>query len=194
LNAARDGYVYRARGEEQVTLLKREKDLFLKIHPEYVDSPEMQEVRSIFQLAPGQSRYKLKSELTEEAVQKLPRALGNDTIYLNMRSVLQMMTFLLKGVCVPDDHVRTGDAPVTPGPDGRPFDWTQVTAGQFVVHSQKHRPRNPEVAIQNRGYRFYISQHDINSRAILAILEMFFALQESDGKSAGPLLTLPVGG
>ena len=104
------------------------------------------------------------------------------------------MTFLSKGVCVPVDHVRTGVAPVTPGPDGQPFDWTRVTAGQFVVHSQKHRPRSPEVAIQYRGYWFYISQHDINSRAILAILEMLFALQESDGKNAGPLLTLPVGG
>ena len=59
-----------------------------------------------------------------------------------MRSVLQIMTFLSKGVCVPEDHVRSGVAPVTPGPDGRPFDWTQVTAGQFVVHSQKHRPRS----------------------------------------------------
>ncbi len=154
----------------------------------------MQEVRGIFNLTPGHNRYKLKSELAEEAVQKLPSALGNDTIYLNMRSVLQMMTFLSKGVCVPVDHVRAGVAPVTPGPDGQPFDWTQVTAGHFVVHSQKRRPRDSEVAIQYRGYWFYISQHDVNSRAILAILEMFFALQESDGKNAGPLLTLPVGG
>ena len=76
LSAARDGYVYRARGEGQVTLLKREKELVLKIHPEYVDSPEMQEVRRIFQLAPGQSRYKVKSELVEEAVQKLPSRAG----------------------------------------------------------------------------------------------------------------------
>jgi hypothetical protein len=194
LNAAKDGYVYRARGEGQFTLVKREKELFLKIRPEYVDSPEMQEVRRIFRLSPGQNRYKLKSELAEEAVQNLPSALDNDTIYLNMRSVLQMMTFLSKGVCVPVEHVQAGVAPVTPGPGGQPFDWTQVTGAHFVVHSQKRRPRSPEVAIQYRGYWFYISQHDVNSRAMLAILEMFFALQESDGKQAGPLLTLPVGG
>jgi hypothetical protein len=194
LNAARDGYVYRARGEGQMTVLKREKDLYLKIRPQFVDSPELQEVARIFHLAPGVSRYKLKSELAEEVEQKLPSPLGNDTIYLNMRSVLQMMTFLSKGVCVPDEHVRDGVAPVTPGADGRPYDWTQVTAGHFVVHAQKHRPRGTEVAIQYRGYWFYISQHDVKSRAILAILEVLFALQESDGKSAGPLLTLPVGG
>ena len=33
LNAAKDGYVYRSRGEGQMTLLKREKELFLRIRP-----------------------------------------------------------------------------------------------------------------------------------------------------------------
>ena len=177
-----------------MTLLKREKELLLRIRPAFVDSPEMREVARIFHLTPGLSKYKIKSELVEENERKLPSALGNDTIYLNMRSVLQIMTFLSKGVCVPEEHVRCGVAPVTPGPDGRPFDWTTVTAGQFVVRSQKHRPRSSEVAVQYRGYWFYIPQDDVNSRAILAILETFFALQESDDKNSGPLLTLPVGG
>jgi hypothetical protein len=194
LNAAKDGYVYRTRGEGQVTLLKREKQLYVQIRPAYVASPEMQEVARIFRLAPGRSKYKIKSELAAEDEQKRPSALGNDTIYLNLRSVLQIMTFLSKGVCVPEEHVRSGIAPVTPGPDGQPFDWTQVTAGHFLVHSQKRRPRAAEVAVPYRGYWFYIPQQDVNSRAILAILETFFALQESDGKNAGPLLTLPVGG
>ena len=148
----------------------------------------------IFRLTPGLSKYRIKSELTEEANQRLPSPLGDDTIYLNMRSVLQIMTFLSKGVCVPEEHVRSGVAPVTPGPDGQPFDWTQVTAGNFFVHAQKHRPRDAEVAVQYRGYWFYIAPNDVNSRAALAILEILFALQESDGRNAGPLLTLPIGG
>ncbi len=194
LNAARDGYVYRARGEGQMTLLKREKELFLKIHPLYVDSPEIQEAARIFHLAAGRSRYKMKSELAEEADQKLPSPLGNDTIYLNMRSVLQIMTFLSKGVCVPEEHVRSGVAPVTWGPDGAPFDWTRITAGNFFVYAQKHRPPDAEVAVHYRGYWFYIAPNDVNSRAVLAILEILFALQESDGRHVGPLLTLPLGG
>ena len=194
LNAAKDGYVYRSRSDGQLTLLKREKELFLRIRPAFVESPEMREVARIFHLTPGMSKYKIKSELVEENERKLPRALGNDTIYLNMRSVLQIMTFLSKGVCVPWEHVKCGIAPVTPEPDGRPFDWTQVTAGQFLVRSQKHRPRSAEVAVHYRGYWFFIPEDDVNSRAILAILENFFALQESAEKTTGPLLTLPVGG
>jgi hypothetical protein len=193
-NAARDGYVYRPQGEGQVTLLKREKGLYLRIRDPYVHSPEMEEVARIFRLTPGLSRYRIKPELSEEAIQRLPSPLGNDTIYLNLRSVLQIMTFLSKGVCVPDDHVRSGIAPSTPGPDGRPYDWTRVTGETFVVHAQKHRPRAAEVAVPYRGYWFYIAPDDVKSRSVLAILEIVFALQESDGKSVGPLLTLPLGG
>ena len=194
IEAAKEGYVFRGREEGRLTLLKREKDLFLKIRDQYVSSPEMEEVTRIFHLAPGLSQYRIKSELSEEANQRSPHPLGNDTIYLNMRSVLQIMTFLSKGVCVPEEHVAAGIVPVTPGPDGRPFDWTRVTAGNFFVRSQKHRPRDAEVAVQYRGYWFFIPTNDVDSRAVLAILELLFALQESDGKAAGPLLTLPLGG
>jgi hypothetical protein len=120
--------------------------------------------------------------------------MGIDTIYINLRSVLQVMTFLSKGVCIPEEHVISGIAPVTLDENGQPYDWTQITAGQFIVHAQKHRPRNTEVAVQYRGYWFYIAANDVNSRAALAILEMVFALQESDGRSVGPLLTIPIGG
>ena len=194
MNAAKDGYVYRTKDNGQVTLLKREKDLVLKIRPAFVNSPEMAEVARIFRLKPGLKMYKIKSELTEEANEKMPNAEGNETIYMNLRSVLQIMTFLSKGVCVPDDHVISGVAPMTLDADGQPFDWTQVTAGNFVVHAQKHRPKNAEVAVQYRGYWFFIASDDVKSRAMLAILEVFFALQESGDQPRGPLLTLPLGG
>jgi hypothetical protein len=117
-NALRDSYVYRARGDDRMTLLKREKGLYLRIRDPYVHSPEMEEVARIFKLTPGLSMYRIKPEVSEETNQPLPSPLENDTVYLNLRSVLQIMTFLSKGVCVPEEHVRSGIAPVTPGPDG----------------------------------------------------------------------------
>jgi hypothetical protein len=194
LNAAKDGYVYRAKGQGKLTLLKREKDLVLKIRPAFVNSPEMAEVARIFRLKPGRKMYKIKSELTEEANAKVRDSELNETIYMNLRSVLQIMTFLSKGVCVPDDHVIASVVPTTIDADGQPFDWTKVTAGNFIVHAQKHRPKNAEVAVQYRGYWFFIAADDVQSRAALAILEVLFALQESGDKSVGPLLTLPLGG
>jgi hypothetical protein len=75
-----------------------------------------------------------------------------------------------------------------------PFDWTSITRGLFIVHSQRHRPRDAEVAVQYRGHWFYIARNDVDSRSVLAISEILFSLQESDENQLAPLLTLPAGG
>lgn len=206
LAAAKDGYSFRTQADGRVVLRKREKELSLKIRDPFTDSPEMREVAQIFHLTPGLSRYKIKSDLQADVANgppsserglpsPLPEADAvHDTIHLNLRSMLQVMTFLSKGVCVPQEHVKKGIVPTIPGPDGRPFDWKTVTAGNFLVASQKHRPRNVEVAIPYRGYWFYIPREDVGSRSILAVLEILFSLQESEDKARGPVLTLPAGG
>jgi hypothetical protein len=205
LGAAKDGYVYRDAGGGRMALYKREKQLTLKIRAPFTHSPEMQEMAQIFHLTPGLSRYKIESELQPDAESsppgtldrpesRLPGALDRgDTIYLNIRSILQIMTFLSKGVCVPEEHIRNGVAPTTPGPDGRPFDWTRVTTGNFFIASQKHRPHDAEVAVHYRGYWYYIARDDVASRSALAVLEILFSLQESDETAGGPVLTLPAG-
>jgi hypothetical protein len=156
----------------------------------------MEELAQIFHLKPGLSRYKIRSELQPDAESSpIGRAAPGDTIYVNLRSILQIMTFLSKGVCVPVEHVANGVAPTTLGPDGQPFDWTTVTAGNFLVASQKHcpHPHEVEVKVCYRGYWFYIPKGDVSSRSVLAVLEMLFSLQESDERSSGPVLTLPIG-
>ena len=195
LGAAKDGYAYRDKGDGRMTLYKREKVLTLKIRSKFAKSPEMKEFAEIFNLTPGLSRYKIESELQPDAESSPLTALvgGGDTIYLNLRSILQIMTFLSKGVCVPGEHVANGEAPSIPGAEGRPFDWTEITKGNFFVASQKHRPHDVEVAVHYRGYWFYIARDDENSRSVLAVLEILFALQESDDATSGPVLTLPAG-
>jgi hypothetical protein len=194
LDAAKGGYAFRAGGDGRMSLVKRDKQLTLKIRGPFRHSPEMGELAEIFGLTPGLPRYKIKSELQPGAESTPVAALPvGDTIYLNLRSILQIMTFLSKGVCVPEEHAREGLAPTTPGPDGRPFDWTGITAGHFAVASQRHRPRAAEVAVWYRGYWFFIRGDDVESRSTLAVLEILFSLQESDEATAGPVLTLPAG-
>lgn len=194
LAAAKDGYVYRARGDGKLNLYKRDREFTLRIRPPHERSPAMKELSASLGLIPGRSAYRVDSELADEGGTEPPDPLGSDTIYLNMRSVIQIMTFLSKGVCVPEEHLVTGMVPTTLDSAGMPFDWTRVTAGNFSVKAQKHRPKRAEVAIKYRGYWFYVAENDVSSRSILAILEVLFALQESDAKPAGPLLTLPLGG
>src|SRR5262249_38154157 len=63
IEAAKEGYVFRSDAGGRSRLLRRQKDLFLKVRPAYVRSPEMEEVARIFGLTPGLSRYRIKSEL-----------------------------------------------------------------------------------------------------------------------------------
>ncbi|MDG3003784.1 hypothetical protein [Paludisphaera mucosa] len=195
LNAAKEGYVFRHKGQGQYALLKRDKGLVLKFRPGFAGAPEAREFERLLRLRPGLDGYRIKSDLTENALEA-PKPLdeGGDTIYLHMRSILQIMIFLSKGVCVPQEHVVRNVVPNTPGPDGRPYDWTQVVAGNFFVHSSKHRPREAEIAVHYRDYWFFVPKNDVNSRSILAILEILVSLEDSEARTTGPLLTIPVGG
>ena len=59
------------------------------------------------------------------------------------------------------------------------------------------RPAAPTVQfhhLPDMSHWFFIPRTDVNSRAVLAVLEILFSLQESAEKGAGPLLTLPLGG
>jgi hypothetical protein len=196
LSAAKDGYAFHVEKDgEHATLRRKDKGLVLRIYPREIDSFEMQQVVRIFGLKPRLPVYKIKSELAEEGIKPLP--IGppqSDTLYLSMRSLLQIAVFLSKGVIVPEEHARNGIAPTTPGPEGRPYDWTQVTKGLFCVQVQASKPRDAEVAVKYRGYWFYIPKNDVESRSVMAIIELLFAFQEADIKQLGPLLTIPTGG
>ena len=82
---------------------------------------------------------------------------------MNLRSVLQIMTFLSKGVCVPDDHVISGIAPITPDGAGQPFDWTQVTAGNFTFTRRNIVPR-PRRSRYRTAATGFISRRTTSSR------------------------------
>ncbi len=193
VQAAENGYVFRDQGSGSIQLLKKERTLVLRVAPQAVDSPLMREFADLLDLAPGRSQYRIRSELSEEAT-AATSPLGNETIFLNMRSIHQIGSFLAKGVSIPEAHVRDGIAPVLRDAQGVPFDWSPVTAGLFRVCVSKHRPRDAEVAVKYRDHWFFIPTDDIPSRASLAIFELLFDLQEAEGDRAGPLLTLPVGG
>ena len=195
LNAAKEGYVFRAEENDRVSLRKKQTGIVLRVRSDVVNSFEMQEVARIFHLQPGLGAYRIRSELAEEDKERHERPGANegDTLYLDMRSILQIAMFLSKAVGVPEEHVRQGIVPVTPGLDGQPFDWSNITRGLFCVCSQRHRPHGAEVAVQYRGYWFYIAENDVASRSVLAVFEILFALQESEDNQLAPLLTLPAG-
>lgn len=114
---------------------------------------------------------------------------------IETRSLLQVLFFVSHGIDVPDEHIRSGKAPVTCTADGLPFDWQQVLCGIFHVRSiqSKKRPANAYVAVHYDGYWYYIDERDRESKSTFALLLEVSRLELQPTESRAPLLTLPIG-
>ena len=193
VEGAKADLVFRnADGGEHFQLKKRTQELILRVKPQERNSIEMQEIARLLRLRPGLTEYTIRSEYEERDPNELPSALGDENLVINPRSVLQMLTFLSKGVCVPAEHSAKNVAPTLIEPDGCPFDWTQLTRGLFRIYHSKHRPKNAEVAVRYKDYWFYIREDDPASKSTLTMVDLLFSLQLTDDSKQGPLLTLPV--
>ncbi len=193
LQAAKDGYVFQT-SSGSAHLQKQVRSIAMRFRPEARNDPDVVQFALALGLEPGRSLYRITAEQSlESSSDDLPAALDDDSIVLNMRSILDAMTFLSKGVEVPQAHVADGTAPSTRGFDRPVHDWTEVTDGFFAVHCQKHRPKHADVAIPYRGHWFYVDRSDVSTRAVLTLLELLLELQEVETDSAAPLLTLPLG-
>ena len=66
--------------------------------------------------------------------------------------------------------------------DGQPFNWSKVTGKVLTIHSQERRPQKAYVAVQHRGWWFYIADDDQNSKATFSFLNILYSLQQASGQ------------
>ena len=92
---------------------------------------------------------------------------------------------------VPAEHLRLGLAHETRGPDGKPFDWDEISHGMFRVHSSSSRPEHAFLEVHYRGYWFYIDDTDLESKSTYTLLAQLFSLQSASGSMQAPVLTIP---
>ena len=62
------------------------------------------------------------------------------------------------------------------------------------MHASHLCPEDPYVSVQYRGRWYAIYDNDLSSKTTFALLSQLFAMQSGNIRSAGPVLTLPVGG
>ncbi|MFQ5482996.1 MAG: hypothetical protein ACE5ER_09575, partial [Nitrospinaceae bacterium] len=123
------------------------------------------------------------------------QAFPADKPYLRMetRSLIGVMYYLSHGVQTSRADQEKGRVTVTLNAAGQPFDWNQVTGELMQVHSSPVRPDNAMVAVNYRGWWFYLDDGDLNSKSTFSLLSQLFYLQAGDAKVVAPTLTLPVG-
>jgi hypothetical protein len=178
---------------DAVVLTRTEPEYKLVFADAARDMPQADALRKLLQLEPDRTEFAVHRVGVPGGVAILPLPKTNDSVEIRTRSLLEMLTFLSKGVQIPEPHLVKGLAAQVVGPDGIPFDWTQVTRGVFHVCVQRKRPKEAAIAIEYQGFWFFIASRDHRSKSTLALIQGLFNLQLSEPKKGGPMLTLPAG-
>jgi hypothetical protein len=196
VEAAKAGLEYRPRDDGKTwALVRKERRLKVAVSPGAENSPELVELAGLLNLVPGRSSYDLVvAGRGGPDPLKFPIPPSAE-LRVVPRSTAQVMFYLSNGVEVPAEHVAAGLVPPVVGPDGQPFDPTQVTQGLFAVHvCRGHKPPpTAYVAVHYRGYWYFIDDRDRESKATFALVLQLSRLDFARQRVGGPALTLPIG-
>jgi len=196
VEAAKNGYAYRPDDQGTTwTLIKKNPQSVLRIAPEAVHAPDVQEFVRVFRLRPGLPQY----DITQEALNPFPSTYPPDgvtSLDLETRSLLQALYYVSHGIDIPPEHATGGLVTVTRDAAGQAFDWGPVMHGFFRVRwAQGHaRPSGAHVAVRYKDYWFYIEDTDQETKSTFSLLMELARLELAGKTGPGPQLTLPVGG
>jgi hypothetical protein len=184
--AAEAGFVYQlSKDSKELVLSKRQQVPVLRFAPNAIGTPEHEAVARLLDLDPETNVYEFNSAL-EGFLKEYDEK--KTTIDIGMRSILEMMFLLSKGVQVPKSHLTNNLAPS----DDFEVNWHEVLAG-FQIHCCNERPECASLAIMHRNCWFYIDDRDQNSKATFLLLRLIFDTQVQGGGAENlPVLTLPL--
>ncbi len=133
------------------------------------------EWKAMLGLDPALNVFKMTARLTQRAP---------DEITVQPRSLMGTLSFLSRGVEVPEAHREKGWA-LDMG------SWDDLVP--FRVRSGNEKPPIAYVSVKYQGYWFYIDQADHESKRVFNLLIYIFELQAPETSKAAPILSLPTG-
>ncbi len=104
---------------------------------------------------------------------------------VNSRSLLQILQAFASYVEVPEQHLQEKRAAPA---------FEHAAEGQRDVgriHSGKSKPDSAYVAVQYRGYWFWLDDSDWQSKRALTTVMFFFTLADTGNPERLPLVTIP---
>lgn len=158
--------------------------IMFNIAPNHQNDDEVQKFKRILNLNAANFQFEL-----------IPAVgyLGSDqTIALQLRSMLASMYYLSQAVETPPEDREANKVTTTRSSTGEIFDWNNVMDNLFRVHTSSSSPSNAYLAVNYRGNWFYIDDSDLNSKSTFSLLKQLLALQSGESKSQTPVLTIPV--
>jgi hypothetical protein len=103
------GYTYEPTGDGNLVVLhKKETATILRFSTDALLTPEYAEIVRILGLRHGLQQYELKLALEGQLQDESTPWEGRDQILISVRSVLEVVNYLAKGVDVPSRHIEKG--------------------------------------------------------------------------------------
>ncbi len=119
----------------------------------------------------------------------------SNTVYVQLRSINAVMSFLSHGVQVPEQDLKSHITMEIIGPNGQIYDWDPMMRGIMTIYSSDKEPTD-DVLIKTfvNHHWFYIKASDLDSKMTFSLLVRLITLTSvSPPTPTGPALTLPVG-
>jgi hypothetical protein len=114
-----------------------------------------------------------------------------DDLAAQTRSVAEILLTAAASIEVPSEHVDAGLVEAKPDSPG--------TLGAMhpilKIHSSRNAPDRANVAVQHRGWWFYVDDTDLTTKRIFQRIQMLFLTRLSEatrGTQTTPLVTIPV--
>lgn len=181
--------------DSEVRLVRKSTQPLLRVGDVAMDDADWITLCQAFKLNPELRTFRLTSDGLDPYLTNMPPS-GLEVLDFETRSLLQVLFFVSQGVHVPLEHINNGTAPQTYDGNRQLFDWQQVLNGLFQVKSMKSRKPPPcaHVAVNYRGYWYYIDERDRDTKSTFALLLEVSRLELESSKTNAPILTLPLGG
>lgn len=184
VEAAREGFRFRRdRRDDRLVLTVSRPQAIIAFPP---GQPEVAELKRLLDLPSGEQEF----FNLEEGTTLNPMQGGYSSIQVRTRALIGALVYLSQGVDVPEAHVEQGLTtaewpPESPG----------LNMSDFFRMQVSETAPDAQLAVQHRGYWFYIPDSDIASRYVFYHLAGLFRLGLSQtAPQEAPVLTLPVGG
>lgn len=184
--AALDGYSYKTSDEPGKLVLSRVKQVsVLRFAEDAAQTPQYDAIVKLLKLDPNRLEYNLEPAF--QASLK-PESQRRDDIEVGLRSLMEMMFLVSKGVQVPKCHLVNNVAPS----DDSLVNWDPLIGG-FRVVSCAEEPECAAVKVCYRGTWFYIPDNDQSSKTTFFFIKLISDAQIQGGGAENlPVLTLPL--
>lgn len=195
INASAAGLTFEKglREEEGFQLTVGERVMMLRFRDSSAEHPKVRRLRELLRLHPDRKAFDIVASAVSSIDPLQPQASVGE-LAIDTRSLMGVPFYLSNGVQTPPEHLAQGLVRPTRTADGQLFEWKDLLGGLINIHASRTAPENAAIAIQHRGYWFFVADDDASTKTTFMLLSELFALQSGEPTRQRPVLTLPAGG